>query len=114
MLDYLDDLDADFRVFYRIDGIAEGRYGDLTGPQFFRLANRTFHYRGVMRDRVMVEQNKSEEESKSGFTPTEITRNYPHAHSSSTSSMWSGEVKEVPLAQLRALHPGIVEHRTVG
>lgn len=43
VLDYLDDLDADFRVFYRIDDIEQ-----LSGPKFFALALRTFAYQGVM------------------------------------------------------------------
>lgn len=46
-LDHLDDLDADFRVFYRVDDI-EG----LTGPRFLALALRVFAYQGVMAARV--------------------------------------------------------------
>lgn len=43
VLDHLDDLDADFRVFYRIDDIES-----LTGPRFLALALRVFAYQGVM------------------------------------------------------------------
>jgi hypothetical protein len=113
LLDYIDDLDADFRVFYRIDGLADGNYGDLSGPRFLRLAFRTIHYRGVMRDRVMIENEKNEREP--GSTPrSEIRRDVSHASApGGTSSMWSGEVKEVPLSQMQVLHPGIIEHQVV-
>jgi hypothetical protein len=116
LLDHLDDLDADFRVFYRITGIGEEIFGDLSGPRFFALAFRTIHYRGVMRDRVMSEQIKEDKENSSQRSGNSGSVGpVPHARSSSsTSSMWSGEVKEVPLSQLQALHPGIVEHQVVG
>ena len=44
MLDYLPDLAADFRVFYRIDD-----FRLLDGPTFFSLAFRTPHYGGAIR-----------------------------------------------------------------
>lgn len=47
VLDYLDDLDADFRVFYRIDDIES-----LSGPRFLALALRVFAYQGVMAARA--------------------------------------------------------------
>lgn len=111
LLDHLDDLDADFRVFYGIAGIGEEIFGDLSGPRFFALAFRTIHFRGVMRDRIMSEQIKEEENNpqRSSGGPVSHARS-----SSSTSSMWSGEVKEVPLSQMKALHPGIIEHQVVG
>lgn len=111
LLDYLDDLDSDFRVFYRIDGVSEGNYGGLSGPRFFKLAIRTIHYRGAMRDRIMAEQENSEEAK---HPETKIHRSQmPHASSPATGSMWTGETKEVPLAQMRLLHPGIIEHQVV-
>jgi hypothetical protein len=111
LLDYLDDLDADFRVFYRIEGVADGQYGGLSGPRFLKLAFRTIHYRGVMRDRVLMENQENE---RTGTPKAQISRNVAHATSSGgTSSMWSGEVKEVPLSQMQVLHPGIVEHQGV-
>lgn len=61
-LDHLDDLDADFRVFYRIDGIGDERFPlGLTAPRFFALAHRSAAYEGVMAARVaeeMAEQEK--------------------------------------------------------
>jgi hypothetical protein len=44
MLDYVQDLEADFRVFYRIDDLST-----LDGPTFLSLAFRTPHYSGAMR-----------------------------------------------------------------
>lgn len=52
MLDHLDDLDADFRVFYRVDDIEA-----LTGPRFLALALRVFAYQGVMASRAADEQD---------------------------------------------------------
>lgn len=46
VLDYLDDLDADFLRFYRVD------YTDLTGPRFFSLAARVGVYGGMMTERI--------------------------------------------------------------
>lgn len=46
VLDYLDDLDADFFRFYRVD------YTDLAGPRFFSLAARVTVYGGLMAERV--------------------------------------------------------------
>jgi hypothetical protein len=51
VLDHMDDLDADFRVFYRIDDIE-----DLSGPRFLALALRVFAYQGVMAARVADQQ----------------------------------------------------------
>lgn len=51
VLDHLEDLDADFLAFYRIDGIES-----LTGPRFLSLALRVFAYQGVMAARATAEQ----------------------------------------------------------
>ncbi len=48
VLDHLDDLDADFRVYYRIDGVGDEDFGDMTGPRFFALASRLPAYGGLM------------------------------------------------------------------
>lgn len=52
VLDYLDDLDADFRVFYRVDDIEA-----LSGPRFLALALRVFAYQGVMASRAAEQQD---------------------------------------------------------
>lgn len=48
MTEHLDDLDADFRALYRIDGIGDEEFGTLSGPRFLALAERTFCYEGTM------------------------------------------------------------------
>lgn len=53
--EYLEDLDADFRVFYRIDGVGDGQFGGLSSARFVQLAERLFAYRGAMRARVEME-----------------------------------------------------------
>lgn len=59
MLDYLDDLDADFRVFYRCDDIES-----LSGPRFLALAVRVFAYQGVMAARMAEQHSGSASESE--------------------------------------------------
>lgn len=54
MLDYLDDLDADFRVFYRVDDIER-----LPGPRFMALALRVAAYQGVMAARMAEQQGSN-------------------------------------------------------
>ncbi len=49
----IDSLDADFRAFYRIDGIAEGRFGGLSAERFFALCERTVAYEGATRAAIM-------------------------------------------------------------
>lgn len=51
MLDYLADLEADFRVFYRVDD-----FDELTGPQFLSLAMRVSAYQGVIAARLADQQ----------------------------------------------------------
>lgn len=46
VLDHLDDLDADFLRFYRVD------YMDLPGPRFFALAARVSVYDGMLTARI--------------------------------------------------------------
>jgi hypothetical protein len=58
---YLDDIDADFRAFYRIDGVADGEYGGLSSARFVLLAERLFAYRGALRARA--EQEAAEQEA---------------------------------------------------
>lgn len=50
----MDDLDADFRVFYRVDDI-----GLLPGPRFLALALRVFAYQGVMTARAAEQQDRT-------------------------------------------------------
>lgn len=64
---FWDDLDADFRRFYRIDGIGDGDYGDLSGPRFLALAERCLAYDGALLkalQRIGREQQEREQETK--------------------------------------------------
>jgi hypothetical protein len=69
VLDYLDDLDADFRVFYRVDDIEQ-----LSGPQFFALAVRVSAYQGVMAARIAEQQDDSSPSSGGEVRQVEATR----------------------------------------
>jgi hypothetical protein len=63
-------VDADFRVFYRIDGIAEGDYGDLSGPRFVALCLRLPAYSGVLRARVTAQMEA--EADRNGGAPSDV------------------------------------------
>lgn len=52
---HLDDLEADFRAFYRL---TPADIVKLTGPHFLALAQRTTAYSGVMAARVAAEQDQ--------------------------------------------------------
>lgn len=64
MLDHLDDLDADFRVFYRIDDIEQ-----LDSIRFFRLAYRVTAYEGVMA--LLMRDEQERERVALGLAPGE-------------------------------------------
>lgn len=54
VLDYLDDLDADFLRYY-------GReWHEMTGPRFFSRAERVGAYGGVLAYRVRAEREEAE------------------------------------------------------
>jgi hypothetical protein len=55
VLFHLDDLDADFRVFYRLD-LEEAL--ELPGPRFLALAQRVTAYSGVMSARVEAQHDE--------------------------------------------------------
>lgn len=65
-MDYLDDVDADFRAFYHIDlGLRGGNiHANLSGARFVALAQRVVHYPGVMRSRVEQEANTEYQEEQ--------------------------------------------------
>lgn len=68
VLDHLDDLDADFRVFYRIDDFEE-----LSGPRFLALAVRAAAYQGVMAARVSAMSGTGEKVRQVKAEKTAIT-----------------------------------------
>lgn len=68
MLDYLGEIDADFRVFYRYPaipdapGIAEEHFGAFSGPQFLRLAWRLPSYQGAVAAKVVHDKEQEKKE----------------------------------------------------
>lgn len=67
MADHKDDLEADFRVLYRIDD-----FDTLSGPEFFKLAWRTPFYAGVMQARAVEEERKKELPPSNGARHTSL------------------------------------------
>lgn len=104
-------------MFYRFPeradqpGIADGYYGDFSAPHFFRLAYRTFAYKGVMYSRAMKYYSKEQEEK---------LRNNPQQEGPQAASQpmkWNHKKKlhqqparEISLNSLRALDPTLVEY----
>lgn len=109
ILDYLDDLDADFRTFYRFPadgsapGIAEGEFGNLSSPRFFRLAERTPALNGVMTARLTAEKMKENErqQGRPASTPAQSTQPA------------SQERRQVTVQQLMLLDPTLIQYEKV-
>jgi hypothetical protein len=61
VLDYLADLESDFSAIHglRIDPWA-GEWAGLSGPKFFRMAQRLAAYRGVIRARLLAEDEREQ------------------------------------------------------
>jgi hypothetical protein len=70
VLDYADDLDSDFRVFYRKSW--DEMVATETGPRFFALAYRTGAYQGVMAARYEEQENPTVG-SDTAQAPDEVT-----------------------------------------
>jgi hypothetical protein len=64
VLEHLDDLDADFRALYRVDGVGDEDFGELSGPRFLALAERTFCYEGTMAALAAGQSETSRPESR--------------------------------------------------
>ncbi len=90
VLEYENDLDADFLVFYNIDLAEE----DIPGPRFFALAHRVTAYGGVMAARVENE------------TPQTSSPAAPRSD--------RAEVTEVSLMQMQVMFPGMIDHASSG
>lgn len=79
VLDYLDDLDADFRAIYGIQD-----FMTLPGPRFFKLACRVTAYEGCMAARVAQQRSSPSSSSSSsgqvktvGSTRAELMTAFP-------------------------------------
>lgn len=95
--DYIDDVAADFLVFYRIAGIPD-RFDGLSSAQFLKLAVRLVFYPGVIQQKAMrlsqkAEQEKQDKYKRMGIDPKDI-----------------GSIKEVPFEQLKQENPGLIGH----
>lgn len=99
--EYLDDLDTDFRVFYRFPadssapGIADGYFGKLSSARFFRMAERLFAFQGVMAARAAAEKDR-----KKGPAPTPARSSKPARD----------EVKHITLHEMMLLDPTLVQY----
>lgn len=56
MLYHLNDLEADFRAFYRVTPV---EILQMSGPQFLALAYRVSAFSGAMAARITVQEQKS-------------------------------------------------------
>lgn len=102
MLDYINELDADFRVFYRFPerpdapGIADEHFGSFSGPQFLRLAWRTPSYQGAVAAKALAEKEKAEKEKKANGPRTLQAKGTPYT--------------EISLEQLQAEDSDLIEY----
>jgi hypothetical protein len=88
VVDHLADIESDFSVFHRVDDPLS-----LAGPEFFRKTYRLSAYSGVLAARVAATQDRS-------------------APATTMSGRGGREKAEhVPLTQLRAMHPDLIEMR---
>lgn len=97
MLDYLDDLHADFLAIWGID---VHRDVTLTGPEFFAMARRTFCFDGVMAARARLEDQQAEA----------VQPQVPQRQTAPASQR--ADEKVVDLATFRQMFPGVVSHST--
>lgn len=96
VLDYLDDLDADFLAIYGIDLDT----AELSARRYFALAHRLPAYQGVMAARIEAEREDRPSRAASS-TPTRTS-------STSAPERGNGEAVELSLTQFRAQFPGLV------
>lgn len=107
ILDYLDDIDADFRAFYRfpadtsMPGIADGYFGNFTGPRFFRMAERVAAFSGVLAARAASEREKAEAEGNPRQRKTG-DKSAPRGD--------DGGKKHISLHQLMLLDPSLIQY----
>lgn len=97
MIDHVEDLHADFLAFYGID---IHRDTELTGPEFFSLARRTFAFEGVMAARWRNEEGGGHQ----------APERYEPVEQQAVAGRQDADV--VDLAQFRVMFPGVVEHST--
>lgn len=95
VVDHIADVESDFAVLHQVDDPLS-----LSGPEFFRKANRLPAYRGVMRARVEQAQHRTD--SAGGVYRPPASR---------PGSGKPERAQEVPLAAVYAMHPDLIERR---
>jgi hypothetical protein len=95
VLEYLDDLDADFLAIYGINL----DHAELSARRYFALAQRLPAYQGVMAARVDAE--REDRPQAVSHTPTRTS-------SAPAPERGNGEAVELSLTQFRAQFPGLV------
>lgn len=95
VLDYLDDLDADFLAIYSIDL----DHAELSARRYFALAHRLPAYQGVMAARIEAE--REDRPQAASTTPTRTS-------STPAPTGADGETREVSLTAFRMQFPGLV------
>lgn len=69
-MEYIDAVDADFRVFYGIDGVGDGYLpDDLSGPRFIRRCEQLIAYKGAVRmhaERIAMEDAEAADGNQHG------------------------------------------------
>lgn len=100
MLDHLDDLWADILAIWGVD-IHRASTSELTGPEFFAMAMRTFAFEGVMQARLEQER----QEGPPARQPV------PEPRQQAPGSTGSNVVE---LNAFRAEFPDLVSHSTEG
>jgi hypothetical protein len=101
--DHIDDLVADFRVFYGID--LRDPPPELTGPEFFSLARRVFAFDGVMAARWRAENEPA--------TPATTAAPQTRRTSRPPQQPKRDDVEVVSLDAMRAMFPGLISHTQV-
>lgn len=96
VLDYLDDLDADFLAIYGIDL----DHAEISARRYFALAHRLPAYQGVMAARIEAE--REDRPQAASHTPTR-TSSTP-----APTGAESSETREVSLTAFRMQFPGLV------
>lgn len=106
VLDYLDDLDADFRAFYNFPsdggpGIADGNFGTFSAARFFKLAERTSAYSGVIAARfAKLREDRGKED------PSQQNQAQTQAPSNSNGQ----QKKIVTLHELMLIDPTLIQY----
>lgn len=113
ILNYLSDVDADFRAFYHFPpnggpGIADGNFGTFSSPRFFALAERTPMLSGVVAARAMAEEQERNGKQSQRESTREVSNNR-----GSSDSPWerrNAGAKRISMHQLMLIDPHLIQY----